>query len=91
MGEGDTKMPTPLLELEGTWAEIQEQMPDFAGQRLRVIVLPANENAGNPEETRPIHEVLAELAAEIPPEELAKLPTDFTDQLDHYIYGTPKR
>jgi hypothetical protein len=36
-------------------------------------------------------EVLAEIAATIPPAELAKLPSDFTDQLDHYIYGTPKR
>jgi hypothetical protein len=35
--------------------------------------------------------VLAEIAAAIPAEELAQLPSDFTDQLDHYIYGTPKR
>jgi hypothetical protein len=35
--------------------------------------------------------VLTEIAAAIPAEELAQLPSDFTDQLDHYIYGTPKR
>jgi hypothetical protein len=34
---------------------------------------------------------LAEIAATIPAAELAKLPPDFTDQLDHYVYGTPKR
>ena len=84
-------MAVPLLELEGTWEEIQERMPDFAGQKLRVIVLPAAESVAAPSEARPIHEVLAEIAAEIPAEELAKLPPDFTDQLDHYIYGTPKR
>ena len=38
-----------------------------------------------------IAEVLAEIAAAIPAGELAQLPADFTDQLDHYIYGTPKR
>jgi hypothetical protein len=25
------------------------------------------------------------------PEELAKIPSDFFEQLDHYVYGTPKR
>ena len=40
---------------------------------------------------RPIEEVLAELAAEVPPEIWAKLPPDLTDHLDHYLYGTPKR
>ncbi|HET6384891.1 MAG TPA: hypothetical protein VFJ58_15970 [Armatimonadota bacterium] len=40
-------------------------------------------------ETRPISEVLAEIAAAVPPAEI--LPPSFMDQLDHYIYGTPKR
>jgi hypothetical protein len=54
-------------------------------------VYPAEENHTIAPDTRPIVEVLAEIAATIPPAELAKLPSDFTDQLDHYIYGTPKR
>ncbi len=83
-------MTTPLLELEGTWAEIAAQIPDFAAQKLRVLVYPAEENS-TAHDTRPMAEVLAEIAATIPPAELAKLPSDFTDQLDHYIYGTPKR
>jgi hypothetical protein len=41
--------------------------------------------------TRPIVEVLAEIAAAVPATELARFPSDFTDQLDHYIYGTLKR
>jgi hypothetical protein len=84
-------MTTPLLELEGTWAEITAQIPDFAGQKLRVLVYPAEENRTTAPETRPIAEILAEIAATIPAAELAKLPPDFTDQLDHYTYGTPKR
>ncbi|MFQ6096104.1 MAG: hypothetical protein ACE5O2_00125 [Armatimonadota bacterium] len=40
---------------------------------------------------RPIEEVLAELAAEVPQEEWDSLPRDLTDNLDHYVYGTPKR
>ena len=84
-------MSTPLLELEGTWDEIAAQMPDFSGQKLRVLVYPATENGAQAQDTRPIAAVLAEIAATIPAAELAKLPSDFTEQLDHYLYGTPKR
>ena len=76
-------MPTPLLELEGTWAEITAQVPDFAGQKLRVLVYPAEANSTVVPDTRPIAEVLAEIAATIPAAELVTLPPDFTDQLDH--------
>jgi hypothetical protein len=39
----------------------------------------------------PIEEVLAGLAREVPQAEWDKLPSDLTDNLDHYLYGTPKR
>lgn len=84
-------MTTPLLELEGTWEEIIAQIPNFSGQKLRVLVYPATGIPTEEHDTRPIAEVLAEIAAAIPAGELAQLPADFTDQLDHYIYGTPKR
>jgi len=84
-------MTIPLLELEGTWEEIAAQIPNFAGQKLRILVYPATEDSPDVSNTRPIAEVLAEIAAAIPGAELAKLPPDFTDQLDHYIYGTPKQ
>ncbi|HZP84594.1 MAG TPA: hypothetical protein VFB21_23365 [Chthonomonadaceae bacterium] len=84
-------MALPLLEIEGTWEEIKERIPDFSGRKLHVIVLPAEEETEEPKDTRSLDEKLAEIAASIPKEELAKLPPDFCDQLDHYIYGTPKR
>jgi hypothetical protein len=84
-------MTTPLLEIEGTWEEIVTQIPDFSGQKLRVLVYPATGHSVEGHDTRPIAEVLAEIAAAIPAGELAQLPSDFTDQLDHYVYGTPKR
>ena len=52
-------MATPLLELEGTWEEIVTQIPDFSGQKLRVLVYPAIGNSAEARETRPIAEVLA--------------------------------
>ena len=39
----------------------------------------------------PIWERIAAMTADIPPEELDKLPTDGAAQLDHYLYGHPKR
>jgi antitoxin component of MazEF toxin-antitoxin module len=39
----------------------------------------------------PIWERITARAAEIPPDELEKLPTDGAAQIDHYLYGHPKR
>jgi antitoxin component of MazEF toxin-antitoxin module len=39
----------------------------------------------------PIWERIAARAAELPPEELDKLPADGAAQIDHYLYGHPKR
>jgi hypothetical protein len=44
-----------------------------------------------PPRKKHIWEVAAELVAEIPEEDLARLPVDGAAQHDHYIYGTPKR
>ena len=40
---------------------------------------------------RPIWEEIIALTADIPPEELDKPPVDGAAQLDHYLYGAPKR
>ena len=40
---------------------------------------------------RPIEELLSDLAKEIPQEEWDKLPDDLNDDLDHYLYGVPKK
>ena len=83
-------MTATLLEIEGTADEIAERLHGFAERKLHVTVRPVEEDITEPKDTRPIAEVLAEIAARIPPSELAKLPPDFTDQLDHYSYGSPK-
>jgi hypothetical protein len=83
-------MAIPLLELEGTAEEIKQRLAAFAGQRLHVIITPI-EDAPETLHRLTIEEKLQALAAEIPPEERAKLPSDLTDNLDHYIYGWPKK
>mgnify|MGYP001316472067 CR=1 FL=1 len=40
---------------------------------------------------QPIWERIAALTTDAPPEEIAKLPPDGAAQIDHYLYGHPKR
>ena len=42
-------------------------------------------------ERRPIWDVIDSLRKNVPPEEFSKLPKDGAEQLDHYLYGSPKR
>jgi hypothetical protein len=39
---------------------------------------------------RPIWETLAEIGAQVPAKEWARVPRDLSEHLDHYLYGTPK-
>jgi plasmid stability protein len=41
--------------------------------------------------TRRISQRIAEIMADVPPEEFAKLPKDGARQVDHYVYGLPNR
>jgi hypothetical protein len=38
-------MATEIKELEGTWEEIMEHAEELAGKRVRVVVLPVEENS----------------------------------------------
>ncbi len=38
---------------------------------------------------RPIWEEVLEIGASVPPEEWAKVPTDLSINLHHYLYGAP--
>ena len=40
---------------------------------------------------KPIWELVEEASRRIPDEELERLPTDLAAQVDHYVYGLPKR
>ena len=84
-------MLTPTYEIEGTWEQIASQAAQFLTRRMRLTILPEETAPIATEDTRTLDEKLTALAASVPPEELAKIPADMCDQLDHYVYGTPKR
>jgi hypothetical protein len=45
----------------------------------------------NSEPIRPIWEVIVDSMKHVPSEDLAALPHDGASQIDHYVYGLPKR
>jgi hypothetical protein len=38
-----------------------------------------------------LEDELLQLASQVPAEEWARLPEDFNENLDHYLYGSPKK
>ena len=49
------------------------------------------ENKQPPAEGKPIWEVLCEIGSQVPPEDWDKVPSDGSINVDHYLYGAPKR
>lgn len=48
-------------------------------------------SSGRPDDHRPIWDVILDNMKDVPDEEFAKLPKDGASELDHYLYGHPKR
>ncbi|MDQ2842371.1 MAG: hypothetical protein M3Y72_15270 [Acidobacteriota bacterium] len=66
----------------------------FAEQYVRRILgrdLEYQANASADVDERPVWEVVVDLMKDVPPEDMAALPKDGASQIDHYIYGLPKR
>ncbi len=81
----------------GRFASLDDAMAEAASllvQRLEqeqpAATSPTNQAEGA-SAYKPIWEVVDDLRKSIPPEEFAKLPKDGAEELDHYLYGSPKR
>lgn len=59
--------------------------------QIRELEVVAAEPGPAPPTAVPIWEVLYRMGDDMPAEESAKLPTDLAQNLDHYLYGAPKR
>jgi Arc/MetJ-type ribon-helix-helix transcriptional regulator len=82
----------------GRYASLDDAMAEAASllvQRLKQEqALPEQAATGDEPPAKPykpIWEVADEIRKSIPAEEWAKLPADGARQIDHYIYGSPKR
>ena len=89
------------LELDQTEKQHLSELAERTGdERVRAAVtayleesVKKTEPNGAPttKAARPIWEEIADITSDLPMEEFRKLPRDGAEQLDHYIYGTPKR
>lgn len=79
----------------GHFASVNDAMTEAASLLLeRLKHKQAPPPARPPEATqahKPIWEVIEEENRSIPPEVWDALPSDLSEQHDHYVYGTPKR
>lgn len=68
--------------------ELEEPAALPEGAAVELTLLPP---APDGRAERPIEEIIDEIFADVPESEWEKLPADLSDQLDHYVYGTPKQ
>ena len=78
----------------GRFPSVDAAMDEAARLLLRQLEQEQREKKGEEAVTRApdsILEMIDERRKRVPPEEFAKLPKDGAAQLDHYVYGSPKR
>lgn len=80
---------THRLQIKGRGEFSNQGKPVRIAEVDDMKLQPLGEFIYNPS-ARPIEEILAELAKDVPEEEWNKLPNDLTDNLDQYLYGRLK-
>jgi Arc/MetJ-type ribon-helix-helix transcriptional regulator len=75
----------------GRFASVDDAVAEAVRAYFREARPDGAETKAGPAEREPIWEAIQEIAAEVPDEVWDALPTDLSEQHDHYIYGTPKR
>jgi len=80
---------TLRLQVRGRCEFSPQGKPLRVTQVGEIALVPAGLVPYDPE-ARPIEDIMLELAAAVPVEEWDQLPPNLTDDIDHYVYGTPK-
>jgi hypothetical protein len=73
---------------------VEVRSPDLPVGAEAEVTITVEEPKEDPEydpTARPIWEEVLEIGASVPMEEWEKVPTDLSVNLDHYLYGSPKR
>jgi hypothetical protein len=86
----ETGKPIPAL-LDAALETLREQARSGHDHDTGESHEPPPSVAAPQEAPKPIWEIFEEASRDIPDEVLARLPTDLAAQVDHYVYGVPKR
>lgn len=89
------ELPVELEErLAQEAARNGQAAPDYARMILAEQLKPSPDrpaSSGGEANPRPIWQVAAETMQGVPEDELERLPVDLSENLDHYLYGAPKK
>ncbi len=85
-----------MTELLAKALDRAQGLPEDEQDRVARLILDeveafGKENGKGEPQQKPYWEVIQDIMKDVPDEELEKLPKDGAAEIDHYIYGTPKR
>ena len=80
---------TVIEKLRGLPLKKQQEVLEFVEKLDRQEI--SDTSQAEPKDRMPIWERIAEISKEVPPEVWDELPTDGSINIDHYLYGSPKR
>ena len=83
-----------MTELLQKAIERTQALPEDEQDRVARVMLHEIETVtqnGDESVTKSVWEIIQDAFKDIPEEEWEKLPKDGAAELDHYLYGTPKR
>ncbi len=78
-----------MTNLEQTIIEKVHSLP--SDEQAKTLEFVENLEKKVSEASRPIWEVIGEISSQIPDEDWAEIPSDASVNLDHYLYGSPKK
>lgn len=84
-------MSSQPLIVEGAWKDVAEIGKQYADRRMRLIVWPPIEETHHALTAPSIEEEIAAIWSDVTEEQWTSLPPDLSEQIDHYVYGTPKK
>lgn len=87
ISESVTNNAPALSIVEAVAAKMNQLPPEKQQEVLDFVEFLAQKT----ELPKSIWEKIADRVAQIPPEVLAELPADSSENLDHYLYGAPKK
>jgi Arc/MetJ-type ribon-helix-helix transcriptional regulator len=93
-------LKTSLLEavVSGRYASLDHAMAEAASMLIERLKheqaaphCAVNSEEPNDSTEKPIWQEILDMTADVPDDEWDKLPTDLSEQHDHYLYGTPRQ
>jgi len=88
----DQKVATYKICAQARGLTVEQWFLQLAEQSAPTPVVEADRSEdGSNLDSRPISKVIAEIMKDVPREAFESLPKDGASQVDHYVYGLPKR